>query len=75
MTRLAEQEPDRVVKLLVAQVRVDRRRERARQSFRRGRPHHHLVTSVAVGGPSTQLTSHAPSTVMNVNEASGSHAS
>src|SRR6266700_5934163 len=31
--------------------------------------------SAAVGGPSTQLMSHAPSTVMNVSEFAGNHAS
>src|SRR5207247_11172344 len=35
----------------------------------------YFVKSAAVGGPSTQLMSHAPSTVMNVSEFAGSHAS
>src|SRR4029077_7205464 len=35
----------------------------------------YLVKSAAVGGPSTQFTSHGPSTVMNVKEFAGSHAS
>src|SRR5207248_6665528 len=35
----------------------------------------YLVRSAAVGGPSTQFTSHGPSTVMNVNEFAGSQAS
>src|SRR5437762_3650428 len=35
----------------------------------------YLVRSAAVGGPSTQFTSHGPSTVMNVKEFAGSHAS
>src|SRR5207248_4623897 len=35
----------------------------------------YLVKSAAVGGPSTQLMSHAPSTVMNVSEFMGNHAS
>src|SRR5436190_9675424 len=35
----------------------------------------YLVRSAAVGGPSTQFTSHGPSTVMNVNEFAGIHAS
>ena len=35
----------------------------------------YFVRSAAVGGPSTQLTSQALSTVMNVNELAGNHAS
>ena len=34
-----------------------------------------FVRSAAVGAPSTQFTSHAPSTVMKTSEPAGSHAS
>src|SRR4029077_3990913 len=48
-------------------------RRRARRSSPLRLPY--FVKSAAVGGPSIQFTSHAPSTVMNVNEFAGSHAS
>src|SRR5436190_24262407 len=35
----------------------------------------YFIRSAAVGGPSTQLVSHAPSTVMNVSEFVGNQAS
>src|SRR2546422_3153745 len=45
------------------------------RSHRRPCRSSYLVKSAAVGGPSTQFTSHSPSTVINVNEFAGSQAS